>query len=147
MSGCFSNQLTAGGYPTCRSLLAERPDIVIATPSRALIQSNLSAQILTSKVTHLVIDEADLVLSYGYEADLQAVAKMLPKGLQTFLMSATLTAEVETMKSLFCRNPAVLRLEEGEQEERNGVSQFCVKYVLSFIPLTALFVNSADWFL
>lgn len=82
-----------------------------------------------SKVTHLVIDEADLVLSYGYEADLQAVSKALPKGLQTFLMSATLTTEVETLKTLFCRNPAILRLEEDAEEDGGGVSQFCVKYV------------------
>lgn len=106
------------------------PDIVIATPSRALVHSNLSAHVLTSKVTHLVIDEADLVLSYGYEDDLQAVAKALPKGLQTFLMSATLTAEVETLKALFCRNPVILRLEENEAEDGEGVSQFVVKYVL-----------------
>lgn len=110
-----------------RSLLAERPDIVIATPSRALVHSNLSGHALTSGVTHLVVDEADLVLSYGYEDDLQAVAKALPKGLQTFLMSATLTAEVETLKTLFCRNPAILRLEEDEEEDGGGVTQFCVK--------------------
>lgn len=115
--------------PTCRSLLAEHPDIVIATPSRALVHSNLSAQMLMSKVTHLVIDEADLVLSYGYEADLQGVSKALPKGLQTFLMSATLSTEVETLKTLFCRNPAILRLEEDAEEDGGGVSQFCVKYV------------------
>ncbi|KAH8153119.1 uncharacterized protein LAJ45_02706 [Morchella importuna] len=110
-----------------QSLLAERPDIVIATPSRALVHSNLSAHVLTSKVTHLVIDEADLVLSYGYDDDLQAVAKALPKGLQTFLMSATLTAEVETLKALFCRSPVILRLEENEAEDGEGVSQFVVK--------------------
>lgn len=119
--------------PTCRSLLAEHPDIVIATPSRALVHSNLSAHVLMSKVTHLVIDEADLVLSYGYEADLQAVSKALPKGLQTFLMSATLTTEVETLKTLFCRNPAILRLEEDAEEDGGGVSQFCVKYVAPYL--------------
>lgn len=120
---------THGWLTIRRSLLAEHPDIVVATPSRALVHSNLSAHVLTSKVTHLVIDEADLVLSYGYEEDLQAVSKTLPKGLQTFLMSATLTTEVETLKTLFCRNPAILRLEEDAEEDGGGVSQFCVKYV------------------
>ncbi|KAL7271276.1 ATP-dependent DNA/RNA helicase [Rhizina undulata] len=110
-----------------QSLLSEQPDIVIATPSRALIHINISSQTLTSKLTHLVIDEADLVLSYGYEDDLQAVSKALPKGLQTFLMSATLTAEVETLKALFCRNPAILKLEEDIEEDGEGVSQFVVK--------------------
>ncbi|CUS14199.1 unnamed protein product [Tuber aestivum] len=109
-----------------QSLLSEKQDIIVSTPSRALVHINISKS-LTSQLTHLVIDEADLVLSYGYEDDLQGVSKTLPKGLQTFLMSATLTTEVETLKSLFCRNPAVLRLEEGVDAEGEGVTQYCVK--------------------
>jgi ATP-dependent RNA helicase DDX56/DBP9 len=74
----------------------------------------------------LVIDEADLVLSYGYDNDLQHVARVMPKGVQTMLMSATLTTEVDTLKGLFCRNPIVLELEEPE-DEGEGVSQYMVK--------------------
>jgi ATP-dependent RNA helicase DDX56/DBP9 len=113
-----------------RSMLSENPDIIVATPAKALLHITLGGQALVEKVAHLVIDEADLVLSYGYEDDLQAIAKALPKGLQTFLMSATLTQEVETLKKLFCRNPVILRLQEGEDEdESGGVSQYVVKYV------------------
>jgi ATP-dependent RNA helicase DDX56/DBP9 len=115
-----------------RSLLAENPDIVVATPARALLHINLSGQALVEKVAHLVIDEADLVLSYGYDDDLQRIAKALPRGLQTFLMSATLTKEVETLKTLFCRSPVILRLHEAEgEEEGEGISQFIVKSVHS----------------
>jgi ATP-dependent RNA helicase DDX56/DBP9 len=77
-------------------------------------------------LSHLVIDEADLVLSYGYDNDLQNISKIMPKGVQTMLMSATLTTEVETLKGLFCRNPAVLELKEPE-DEGQGVSQYVVK--------------------
>ncbi|KAF7863056.1 hypothetical protein EAF04_007139 [Stromatinia cepivora] len=108
-----------------RSLLADSPDIVIATPARASLNANTSALSLAN-LTHMVIDEADLVLSYGYDEDLQNVAKIMPKGVQTVLMSATLTSEVETLKGLFCRNPEVLKLEEAE-DEGEGVSQFVVK--------------------
>lgn len=108
-----------------RSLLADSPDIVIATPARAAINLNTAAFSLEN-LAHLVIDEADLVLSYGYDEDLQIVAKIIPKGVQTILMSATLTNEVETLKGLFCRNPAVLKLEEAEAEGE-GVSQYVVK--------------------
>lgn len=80
-------------------------------------------------VAHLVIDEADLVLSYGYDDDLRNIAKIIPKGVQSVLMSATLTSEVDTLKALFCKDPAVLALEETE-EEGDGVSQFVVKLVL-----------------
>ena len=113
-----------------RSLLAENLDIVVSTPSRALLHINLSGQALVAKVSQMVIDEADLVLSYGYDDDLQAIAKALPRGLQTFLMSATLTKEVETLKSLFCRSPVILRLHEDEEGvEGEGISQYIVKYV------------------
>ncbi|KAF4631239.1 hypothetical protein G7Y89_g6893 [Cudoniella acicularis] len=108
-----------------RSLLADSPDIVIATPARA--SANLEGSALSlEKLAHLVIDEADLVLSYGYDEDLQNVAKVVPKGVQTILMSATLTSEVETLKGLFCRDPVVLKLEEPEVEGE-GVSQYVVK--------------------
>ncbi|KAH6711972.1 ATP-dependent RNA helicase-like protein dbp9 [Leptodontidium sp. MPI-SDFR-AT-0119] len=108
-----------------RSLLADSPDIVIATPARASVNLNTAAFSLDN-LAHLVIDEADLVLSYGYDEDLQNVAKIMPKGVQTILMSATLTSEVETLKGLFCRDPVVLKLEEAEAEGE-GVSQFVVK--------------------
>jgi len=118
-----------------RSLLAESPDIVVATPSRALLHINLSGQTMVAKVAQMVIDEADLVLSYGYDDDLKAIAKALPKGLQTFLMSATLTKEVETLKALFCRSPVILRLHEDEKSvEDEGISQYVVKYVSPPLP-------------
>ncbi len=94
-----------------RSLLADSPDIVIATPARASVNLNSSA-LSIDHLAHLVIDEADLVLSYGYDEDLQNVAKIMPKGVQTILTSATLTSEVETLKGLFCRNPEILTLVE-----------------------------------
>jgi ATP-dependent RNA helicase DDX56/DBP9 len=108
-----------------RSLLADLPDVVIATPARAALSLN-SSSLSLENLAHLVIDEADLVLSYGYDDDLQHVAKIMPKGVQTILMSATLTTEVETLKGLFCRNPTVLELEEVE-DEGEGVSQYIVK--------------------
>ena len=112
-----------------RSLLADSPDIVVATPARAWLNLNTSALSLQN-LAYLVIDEADLVLSYGYDEDLQNVAKIIPKGVQTFLMSATLTTDVETLKGLFCRDPVVLKLEES-QDDGGGVSQYVVKYVFA----------------
>jgi ATP-dependent RNA helicase DDX56/DBP9 len=41
----------------------------------------------------VVIDEADLILTYGYRSDLEAVKRHLPKIVQGFMMSATLSAE------------------------------------------------------
>ncbi|OJD14606.1 ATP-dependent RNA helicase DBP9 [Emergomyces pasteurianus Ep9510] len=120
-----------------RSILADLPDIVISTPARAIVNINSSALSL-ELLAHLVIDEADLVLSYGYDDDMQSLAKAVPRGVQTFLMSATFTSEVDTLKGLFCRNPVVLKLEEKE-DERAGISQFVVqcaedeKFLLTYV--------------
>ncbi|KAF8423587.1 ATP-dependent RNA helicase-like protein dbp9 [Tirmania nivea] len=113
-----------------QSLLAESPDIVISTPSRALVHTSPQNQSLTPNLTHLVIDEADLVLSYGYESDLLGVSKFLPKGLQTFLASATLTSEVETLKKLFCRSPVILHVydtEDSASDPNGGLKQYVVR--------------------
>jgi ATP-dependent RNA helicase DDX56/DBP9 len=108
-----------------RSVLADLPDIVISTPARAIGNVNSSALSL-EHLAHLVVDEADLVLSYGHEQDVQSLAKAIPRGVQTLLMSATLTSEVDTLKGLFCRNPVILKLEEKE-DEGSGISQFAVR--------------------
>lgn len=110
-----------------RSLLAELPDIIVATPSRICLNLNTSA-ISLDTLTHLVIDEADLVLSYGYEEDLYSLAKAIPKGVQKILMSATLSTEVETLKGFFCPNPTILELDEVGSET-DDISQFVVKWV------------------
>lgn len=99
---------------------------MVATPARAA-QNLDSGALIVDNLTHLVIDEADLVLSYGYDEDLQTLSKVIPKGLQTFLMSATLTTDVDTLKGLFCRNPVVVDFQEKESEG-GGVSQYVVKY-------------------
>lgn len=110
-------------------MLADLPDIAVATPARASL--NLSTLALSLQdLAYLVIDEADLVLSYGYEEDLQNVQKSVPSGVQTYLMSATLGTEVDTLKGLFCRDPVILALDEGEEDD-TGVSQYIVKYVAS----------------
>lgn len=98
---------------------------MVATPARAA--QNLNVATLTlENLSHLVIDEADLVLSYGYSDDLHTIAKAVPKGVQTFLMSATLTTEVDTLKGLFCRDPVILELQESASEE-GGITQYAVK--------------------
>ncbi|KAL8692904.1 MAG: hypothetical protein Q9218_002162 [Villophora microphyllina] len=120
-----------------RSVLATSPEIVIATPGRAAHHISTSTLTLDS-LSILAIDEADLVLSYGYEEDLQNVSKALPSGVQTLLMSATLTTEVNTLKDLYCRNPIVVDLDDRVSDD-GGVTQYVVqcaedgKFLLAFV--------------
>jgi ATP-dependent RNA helicase DDX56/DBP9 len=106
-----------------RVLLSDRPHVVIGTPSKVLallqakvthIFSSSSHHCLTilktlslSHLDSLVIDEADLILSYGHDEDIRSIfaGNFLPKVYQSFLMSATMTEDVETLKGLALRNP------------------------------------------
>jgi len=105
------------------------PDIVVATPARAWHSVNSSALSL-EKLQHLVLDEADLVLSYGYDEDMENLSRSLPKGVQTIMMSATLSAELDTLKGILCRNPTLLDLKEELGPEDEKLTQFYVKYVI-----------------
>ncbi|GAA5850696.1 hypothetical protein JCM9279_006393 [Rhodotorula babjevae] len=149
-----------GGERIERMQLADRPEIVVATPSRAL--AHLRAETLhLEHLDYLVIDEADLILSYGHSSDdIRSILSGpwgLPKVYQSFLMSATLTGEVEELKGVVLRNPVVLKLEEDEDELAN-LSQYCVrcseedKFLLLYVILKLklikgkclIFVNDTD---
>lgn len=89
-----------------RTILSDKPDIVISTPSRALALLQ-SKSLSFSSLESLVIDEADLILSYGHDEDVRQIFSSghLPQVYQSFLMSATMTEDVEMLKGLALRNP------------------------------------------
>ena len=53
--------------------MAENPDIVVGTPSRLLGHIRCGNLDLKTSVEIVVIDEADLMFSFGYEKDMQAL--------------------------------------------------------------------------
>lgn len=54
-----------------RPILMEKPDVVVGTPSRVLAHLNAQSLVLHSSLETLVVDEADLLFSFGFEADLK----------------------------------------------------------------------------
>ena len=108
-----------------KAILSDAPEIIVTTPGR--LNAFLGpGTISLEDVTNLVIDEADLVLSYGYESDMTTISKALPRGVQTFLMSATLTSDVETLKGIFCKDPIVVKVEDKDGDAEK-VTQYVVK--------------------
>ncbi|KAH9973539.1 P-loop containing nucleoside triphosphate hydrolase protein [Lactifluus volemus] len=144
----ISSVNVAGGVTTQlqRILLSDKPDIVIGTPSKVLALLRAKALSL-DRLESLVIDEADLILSYGHDEDIRSIfsESFLPKVYQSFLMSATMTEDV------------TLKLEE-EEESGSNLVQYVVrtteadKFLLTYIILKLkliqgkciMFVNDVD---
>ena len=108
-----------------KAKLADNPDIVVATPARASANINNGA-LSVGELAHLVVDEGDLVLGYGFKEDLDQIAQNIPKGVQMFLMSATLNTEVESLGSLLCTDPVVLKLDDLDKNAQK-VKQYVIK--------------------
>ncbi|CEP64209.1 ATP-dependent DNA/RNA helicase LALA0_S10e04962g [Lachancea lanzarotensis] len=144
------------------SLLLDGPEVLISTPSRLLaVLETKSNALVMDDLKFLVIDEVDLVLTFGYQDDLDQIARYLPlkKNLQTFLMSATLNEDIQELKAKFCRSPAILKLNEDEiNKDQSKLLQYYVKvsefdkfllcYVIFKLGLikgkTLIFVNNID---
>lgn len=140
-------------------LTGDIPDIVVGVPSRVVAHIKSGNLSLATSLEMLVIDEADLILSFGYENDLKAILKHLPaKGYQAILTSATLCEDVSTLKRLVLHNPVTLKLEEPALPESSQLTQYQIRleeedkfvlvYALFKLKLirgkTIIFVNSVD---
>lgn len=104
--------LLAEGH-AARSAASSAGQVVVSTPARvaALIRDGaLSARLLERTLSTLVLDEADLLLSYGYEGDVAAIAPLVPRSCQCMLMSATTSDDVDRLTKLVLQNPIALDL-------------------------------------
>nr|XP_041576539.1 probable ATP-dependent RNA helicase DDX56 isoform X1 [Taeniopygia guttata] len=88
-----------------RPVLMERPDIVVGTPGRVLAHVAGHSLALRPSLELLVLDEADLLLSFGCGSDIRALLCHLPKIYQAMLVSATLNPELEALQELVLHNP------------------------------------------
>ncbi|XP_062010657.1 DEAD-box ATP-dependent RNA helicase 16-like [Rosa rugosa] len=109
-------QLTSN-MPTSdlRTALAGPPEILVSTPAcvnKCLSHGVLQATSIGDSLEMLVLDEADLLLSYGYEEDIKALTPHIPKRCQSLLMSATASDDVEKLKKLILHNSYILTLPE-----------------------------------
>ena len=77
--------------------LAKGVNIIVCTPGRLLDHLQNSKGFLFRNLLALCIDEADRILEEGFELDLRAILKLLPKERQTMLFSATQTKQVEDL--------------------------------------------------
>jgi ATP-dependent RNA helicase DDX56/DBP9 len=97
-----------------------RPSLptVMITTARGLVSlcrgSGLGSE-AKHNIRYIAVDEADLVLSQGFEKDIRTIVSViLPKEYQAVLVSATLTDDLETLKGLMLRNPMSVIIEDSD---------------------------------
>jgi ATP-dependent RNA helicase DDX56/DBP9 len=107
----------------------DAPNVIVATPASLLyfLTKETYEKQVKDTVETLVIDEADLILSFGCTEDISAIMKRIPKICQSMLMSATLPDELSKLKSVVLHSPAIVKLEEDENDDlkkKQNLSQF-----------------------
>ncbi|XP_021714498.1 DEAD-box ATP-dependent RNA helicase 16-like [Chenopodium quinoa] len=148
-----------------KQALSGPADILVSTPAcvhTCLKAGALQPKAIQESLSMLVLDEADLLLSYGYEDDLRSLTAHVPRRCQCLLMSATSSADVEKLKKLILHNPYVLTLPEvgGTNDELipKNVQQFWIScsahdkfiYILALLKLelvqkkVLIFTNTID---
>lgn len=143
---------------TQRYRLQMKPDIIISTPSKLIsnlkqIQQHHSSSSSSSgnvnddnnnnildlsSVTTLILDEADLILSFGYTDDIHSILTKLSKNFQGILMSATLSAELDKFKKITLHQPVLIKLEESKDTMINLLQFYlnCIekdKYLILYV--------------
>ncbi|KAM6901403.1 putative ATP-dependent RNA helicase DDX56 [Lycodopsis pacificus] len=110
-----------------RPILMEKPDVIVGTPSRVLAHLTAQNLVLHSSLETLVVDEADLLFSFGFEDDLKSLLCHLPKIYQSFLMSATFSEDVQALKELLLHNPVILKLQGSQLPDSSQLQQYSIK--------------------
>lgn len=95
---------------TLQQSAATAGQIVVATPGRVAELIRTGVQALGDQLSFMALDEADLLLSYGYEQDMDAIAPCVPRSCQCMLVSATTSDDVLKLTKLVLTNPVSLDL-------------------------------------
>lgn len=85
--------------------LGARPRVLVATPGRLNDHIRQNPKLL-SKVSVLVLDEADRMLDMGFLPQVRTIVKAAPRERQTLMFSATFAGQVKELANSFLRNPA-----------------------------------------
>ena len=96
-------------------------NILIATPGRLLELVSVNA-VHFSALEILVLDEADNMLTAGFEKEMDQIFALLPLRRQNLLFSATLNEKIHSLEKVLLCEPVVMRIEE-EQESIDLINQ------------------------
>ena len=106
----------------CIADLRKVPQVIVGTPGR-IIDMLLKKHIFTQHIQTLVIDEADEMLSQGFQEIIHNIFNFIPKTTQVGLFSATFPEELIDLSEKFMDTPEKI-LVNKESLTLEGISQY-----------------------
>ena len=106
----------AGGEPVRgqKDALDRGVHVVVGTPGRVLDQLR-RRHLKVHSVATVVLDEADRMLSMGFQEDIEKILKALPKPRQTAFFSATFPEPIDALSKKHQQSPFWVRIQEQLQ--------------------------------
>ena len=92
-------------------------EIVVGTPGR-LLDLYRQGKLKLSKVTRVVLDEADEMLDLGFLPDVEKLFSSTPARVQTMLFSATMPGDIIALARRFMNQPVHIRTQDSQDEGR-----------------------------
>ncbi|WP_243355183.1 DEAD/DEAH box helicase [Bacillus litorisediminis] len=87
--------------------------VIVATPGR-LLDHLRRETVQLSKLSTLVLDEADQMLHIGFLPEVEQIIKEIPSTRQTLLFSATVPDQVRSLAKKYLTNPVDIRVKNPE---------------------------------
>ena len=112
-----------GGQPIERQIsrLHRGVDIVVGTPGRII--DHLERKTLDiSKVSYVVLDEADEMLNMGFVEDIERILQTAPKNRRTVLFSATMPSHIERLAKNYMHDYEIISV-ASDQISKSNIQQ------------------------
>ena len=93
-------------------------DIIVATPGRLMDLMKRGVADL-SGVQYVVLDEADEMLSMGFQEDLDSILEGIPSEHRTLLFSATMSKEIERIAQNYLKNATQIQIGSRNEGAEN----------------------------
>ncbi|KAI0565612.1 RNA helicase [Gracilaria domingensis] len=129
LTGSYSTNFGKNGKKDeDKTAFARSADVMVGTPAAIVSAAGTGMENFLSTVEFVVVDEADLVLSYGYEQDARAALSKVPMSAQSMLLSATLEAEgMDKFKKVILRRPLTIKISASDsiqEDEAAGATHY-----------------------
>ena len=108
----------------CISDLRKDPQVIVGTPGR-ILDMLYKKHLFTDKLKTVIIDEADEMLSQGFQEMIHNIFQCIPRETQVGLFSATFPDELMEITDKFMDSPQRI-LVKKEQLTLEGISQFYI---------------------